>query len=259
MQILADIASAAGLLNERGWAESRAGNISCRVITDSILPYDDYPAGSPVPLPRPCPSLAGQALLITGSGTRMRDIARDPASNLALLRISADGESYIPVLGLDGKFGREPSTELPVHLAIQAHLEASRRSEASVVHTHPAEIIAITQHHEYSDELALNRLIWSMHPEIAFFLPDGIGLLPYEISATQSIADATVASLNERSVVVWAKHGILAVGETSEAAFDMIDAVIKAVRVYFICKSAGYSPQGLTFAEIEELRDLGRR
>jgi len=54
-------------------------------------------------------------------------------------------------------------------------------------------------------------------------------------------------------VVMWEKHGALAVGEDPYRAFDLVDAMNKAATLYLLCKNTGVNPQGLTEDQIEEI------
>jgi rhamnulose-1-phosphate aldolase len=99
----------------------------------------------------------------------------------------------------------------------------------------------------------MNRLLWSMHPETILFVPKGLGFIPYEIPGTSGIADATAKALEDHPVALWEKHGILATGTTVTDAFDLIDLLAKSARIYFMVKSTGYEPEGLTDAQLKEL------
>ena len=61
--------------------------------------------------------------------------------------------------------------------------------------------------------------------------------------------------MTDRRVVLWEKHGCLAVNQTLTEAFDDLDLLAKSARIYFLCKSTGTEPQGLTPAQIEEIRN----
>ena len=52
---------------------------------------------------------------------------------------------------------------------------------------------------------------------------------------------------------MWEKHGTFAVGEAVFDAFDMIDILSKSARIFFMVKQAGFEPEGLTDAQMDEL------
>ncbi|MDH7516585.1 MAG: class II aldolase/adducin family protein, partial [Bacteroidota bacterium] len=254
---LRDIAEAAACIVDRAWGEASAGNISVRLPT---VPVPRQHAKS-VPLQVPFPMLGGAVFLVTATGTRMRDIATDPARYTLALRVSKRGDAYAAA-PVGGTGYAPPTSELAVHLAVHAHLAARGRRERAVVHAHATEVIAITHNPAYcagkqhDDRTAmgtesgksgssihpmspagpnpLTNLVWSMHPEAALLIPRGVAVAPYARTGTQALADATVRALEDTAVVVWEKHGILAVGDDCMRAFDLIDVVAKALRVYFL-------------------------
>jgi rhamnulose-1-phosphate aldolase len=93
-----------------------------------------------------------------------------------------------------------------------------------------------------------------MHPETLIFVPQGIGFVPYTIPGTEAIAEATIRELHHHNVIIWEKHGCLAVGNSVLEAFDQIDILAKSAQIFFLCKGAGYEPQGLTDEQLEEIR-----
>jgi rhamnulose-1-phosphate aldolase len=92
-----------------------------------------------------------------------------------------------------------------------------------------------------------------MHPETILYVPQGLGFIPYELTGTMTIADVTIKALKEHTIALWEKHGVLATGATVEDAFDTIDLLAKAAKIFFMLKSAGFEPEGLSDAQIEEL------
>jgi rhamnulose-1-phosphate aldolase len=256
---LADMAEVAGYLWDKGWAERNAGNISVDV---SHLFGDQDGEVSGLPrrgLPRAYPALAGRGFLVTGTQKRMRDVCKEPAAGVCLIRMAKDAAAYSVIWPAGAAYW--PSSELPAHLGIHQFLLQTQAPQTVVVHTHPNEMIALTHAPAYAqDEPALNRLLWAMHPETKVILPEGIGLVPYTLPGSQELADATVAALRGRRVVTWEKHGVVAIGTDVFEALDLIDTVNKSAQVYFLCKSAGFEPQGLNLDQIAALeRPFGSR
>jgi rhamnulose-1-phosphate aldolase len=77
----------------------------------------------------------------------------------------------------------------------------------------------------------------------------------YAMPGTVEIAHKTVDIIDQYDVVLWEKHGVFAVGETVTETFDMIDILAKSAKIYFMCKSAGFEPEGLTEEELQELME----
>ena len=114
-----------------------------------------------------------------------------------------------------------------------------------ILHTHPADIIALTQNKVLKDEQKLNNILLGMQPETVVILPEGIGFVPYLLQGSQEIADATVEKCRTYRLIIWEKHGIFSIGKDIHDVFDSIDVVNKSASIYLKCKSAGFEPEGL--------------
>ena len=125
-----------------------------------------------------------------------------------------------------------------------------------VMHTHATELIALTQIKELCNEHQLNKVLWGMHPEAKVFVPAGVGFVPYVLTGTSSLGVATVRVLEEHDIALREKHGVFAIGKTPSETFDLIDIMTKSASVYFLCRSAGYDPEGLTDSQLDELGKL---
>jgi rhamnulose-1-phosphate aldolase len=95
-----------------------------------------------------------------------------------------------------------------------------------------------------------------MHSETVFFLPEGIGYVPFQLPGSMELADKTLEKLDKHQVVLWEKHGCLAIGNSVPDAFDKIDMFSKAARLWMIAHNAGYEPEGLTLEQLQRLKDL---
>ena len=244
------IAEVAGYLWSKGWAERNGGNISVNLT--SLLSEEEkkLPALLPaIPLQEPVKSLCGHIFYVTGTGKRMRYVAKDPFANGSLIRIADDGCSYEiiaeqPVL---------PTSELPSHLMMHDYLRAAGRDNRIVLHTHPTDIIGMTHCKPFLDSEKITRTLWSMIPECRIIVPKGVGIVPYEIPGTVTLAHATIEQLKEHDVVFWEKHGILAVGEDIIECFDAIDTLSKSAQIYFAARMAGGEPEGMTDQQLDDL------
>ena len=249
-EVLGQIAETAGLLAQRGWAEANAGNISKNVtclLAGGALPL---PVRS-VELPKAYPTLAGHVILMTVTGSRMRDIAYDPADGCMLLRIDEVGKAY-SVLAAFNASGR-PTSELASHLLIHEMLLETKSTATTIVHTHPPELVALTHVAESNPAGWLNEALWAAHAEVKIFFPGGVGYVPYIMPGSEKLAEATVDALRAHPVVVWARHGALAVAEDPLAAFDALDTLNKAAGIWLKCKAAGFVPHPLSKTELAEL------
>jgi rhamnulose-1-phosphate aldolase len=255
--VLAGAAEVAGLLWEKGWAERNAGNLSFDV-TD-LLPAADGAGDSAgaTPLPRPFSELGGRRFLVTAAGSRMREIAQDPDRFCGLLQCSSDGSLHHVAWEGCGAGAFVPTSELPSHLAIHAALLRRRSPHRAIVHTHPTELLALSHDRRVQGEAQLNRLLWAMHPEAVIVVPGGIGVVPFFLPGTMEQGLAAGAAMERHDVALWEKHGAAAAGATFAEAFDLLDTMNKAARLLLLCRAAGYEPEGLTDAQLDELRGAG--
>ena len=249
------IASVAGWLWQRGWAERNAGNISVRIDETGFLPASGRGYGHQVSLDRPFPSLGGVLMLVTGTNTRMHDVAVAPLDNLLLIRISDDGGAYT-VVSPAGATRLRPTSELAAHLLIHEMLSVSKPDHRVVMHTHVTELIALTQIRELCDARALNSILLGMHPETAVFIRGGTGFVPYLQPGTAAIGEATAKELEDHDIAIWEKHGVFATGKSPAETFDVIDMLAKAASVWFMCRAAGHEAEGLTEKQLDELKKI---
>lgn len=80
----------------------------------------------------------------------------------------------------------------------------------------------------------------------------------FSSSGSLELADATIRLLDRYDVVMWEKHGALAVGGDVIECFDMIDTLSKSAQIYLQARAMGFEPEGLTDEQSEELRKAFR-
>jgi len=197
--LVSDIAEIAGFLWQRGWSEKNAGNISVRIsaqLREEIISQSDRQI-----LDSPVTHLGNACFFITGTGTRMRDVAREPLDNGMFLRINQQGDEYFLITVSDVAI--KPSSELLSHLKIHDLISRRGSGETVVIHTHATELIALSHWDKIQNSDDLNTIIWGMHPETMIFIPKGVGLVPYILPGTAKIAAATMQSFEEHDVVLW--------------------------------------------------------
>ncbi len=244
------IAEVAGYLWQNGWAERNGGNITVN-ITDLV---DDgirqLPAISEVKqIGVKLPALKGCYFYCKGTGKRMRDLARWPMDNGSVIRILDDCESYVIIA--DSPV--QPTSELPSHLTVHAHLIETGSPYKATVHTHPIELVAMSHSKKFLGKDVLTRILWSMIPETKAFCPLGLGVVPYELPGSNKLADATLKELEDYDVVLWEKHGVFAKGLDVMDAFDQIDVLSKSAKIYIDAKCMGFEPDGMTDEQMAEM------
>lgn len=251
-KIIDDISKVALYLCKRGWAERNAGNISVNITELADDSRKSYAQSPKIPLRISPPELSGGCFLITITASRFRDLIQQPEENLLIIHVARKLDGYHILWGGKGLESR-PTSEFASHLKIHAFLLRNKLAQKVILHTHPSQLIALTHIEQYNREEVLNHLLWSMHPEVKIVLPNGVGFIPYRCPASVELADVTVKALEHHRVVLWEKHGCLAVGTDVFEAFDLIDTANKAAEIFFICKSAGFEPSGLSQEQLAEL------
>lgn len=248
---VAKVAETAGYLWQKGWAERNGGNITINIsaLIDDRL-KSRQAIGPKTAIGMRLPHLKDSYFFCKGTNRRMRDLARWPMENGSVIRICDDCESYEMIA--DNPVA--PTSELPSHLAIHDYLLSIGSPYKAVIHTHPIELIALSHHQVFLKKDVLTKLLWSMIPETRAFCPKGLGIIPYEMPSSLKLAEATVEGLKEYDVVMWEKHGVVAIGNDVLEAFDQIDVLSKAAQIYLTAKSMGFAPEGMTDEAMEELK-----
>jgi rhamnulose-1-phosphate aldolase len=231
--IARQVAEVAGMLWDKGWGEATSGNISVNAtgaFSGINLDYRTYPM---VPLASAYPKLSHHYLFITTKGSRMRDLRKDPSNGLCIIKISKTGEAY-QVLFEDPERPLEPSSELLTHLAIHNQMVIAGNGNQAIVHAHVHELVSLTHKPDLQNAERLNEVLMSMHTETPFFLPEGIGYVPLVAPGSPELAEANLLALQDHTIVVWEKHGCMAIGKDVHEAFDRIDVLAKAANIYLL-------------------------
>lgn len=248
---VAEVAEVAGYLWQKGWAERNGGNITINITDEVDDAIRTMPAISPVyKLDATFNHLKGAYFFCKGTNRRMRDLARWPMENGAVIRILPDCASYEIIADNPVK----PTSELSSHLAMHNRNVQQANGYKAALHTHPIDLIAMTHNPEFLKKDKLTYLLWSMIPETRAFCPKGLGIIPYQMPSTMQLAEATVKELDDYDVVMWEKHGVCAVSTNIMEAFDMVDTLSKSAQIYLTAKSMGFEPEGTSAKDMEDLR-----
>ena len=238
MEFLNEVCKVSGELWSKGWAERNAGNISMRLTAGEMAKFGITGPGTPwKALPKKVSGMAGDLVLISGTGKYLKNIAGDPERNLGIVEINDSGENYRTVWGFSD--GGSPSSELASHLEVHSIKKAaSPESKSTIIHTHPANLVALTYALEF-DTFSLTRLLWEMHTECIVVFPEGIEFLPWMVPGSNELADATAKALVKRNAVVWQFHGAFGWGSSPDEVLGLIDTMEKAAEIYLKVASAG--------------------
>jgi len=225
------------LIWQRGWAESNAGNVSLR-LPDSIVERvatlcftgssENAPQGS---MPDPGDFIW---LLVSATGSRYREFKKLGFESFVLLstrKLSDDHKHKADFISFPST--RKPTSECLTHVAAQQWLQNFRPVDKVVLHAHLTDWIVISSLAEYeADKHQLSESIISCLPEVQFYLPNGFKLLPYSDPGSEELAIITEAALIQTNIVVWEKHGIVVTADSINKAFDYLEVMAKAAKVY---------------------------
>lgn len=245
-------AEVAGYLWQKGWAERNGGNITLNITEYVDDEIKSLPAISEVQqIGKQLPYLKGCYFYCKGTQKRMRDLARWPMENGAVIRILDDCASYViiadqPVM---------PTSELPSHLAVHNYLLENGSPYRASLHTHPIELIGMTHNKKFLEKDVATNLLWSMIPETKAFCPRGLGIIPYELPGSVKLADATIEALGDYDVAMWEKHGVFAVDVDIMSAFDQVDVLNKSALIYIAAKNMGFEPDGMSREQMREMTE----
>ncbi|MBF0441312.1 MAG: rhamnulose-1-phosphate aldolase [Oligoflexales bacterium] len=254
--VLDQVREVSGYIWQKGWAERNAGNISVNVTDECKDSIRDLSSSSYVRYEGIYPALGDSYFFLSGTGLRIRDLAKDIPSlkrNACILKIDSEAKGYHMVWGGEAEYFR-PTSEFISHLSIHMDLIRRNTGHKAIVHTHPQELIALTHSEKYCKSgKQITDYLWRMLPEVRAFVPKGLSLIPYALPGSKRLAELTVKALPHCNVALWEKHGALATGPDIIEAFDFIDVANKGAIIFLKCLSAGYVPKGLSDGEIDEL------
>jgi len=216
----------------KGWSEATAGNISVRlerkpdILTPKAVKKLEFLYDGPE-----------MYMLVTKTGSRMRDVADDP-ENLCLVHVKK-GHEYEILAGSE-----EVTSEFPTHLMVQAKFLEWKMDKRAIVHTHPQNLIALMNLPDFPKYL---KMLLKIHPEVPIFFPEGIDMVEYEKPGSLILGIKTVEKLKEKNAVLWEKHGIVASGRNVSEASDRVEILEKAaeilLKILCLCKEPSGIPE----------------
>lgn len=219
-----------------GWDERNGGNISYRLSEEEVAPYLDLnkvlrviPNAGVHQTSFDASPLAGQIFLVTGTGKYFKNVKKDPANNIGIVRIAKDGKNAELLWGYEdgGRF----TSEFPAHM--MSHMARQKVDPESrvVMHCHPTNLLAMTYVHEL-DEAKFSHTLWEMSTECIVVFPEGLGVLPWMLCGTDEIGYATAKKMEKARLVIWALHGLYGSGKNLDEAFGLVETAEKAATIY---------------------------
>ena len=252
-ELLAMIGEAGRRLSEIDASEGAAGNISA-FLGWPVDPRRLFPNAEALTLPVAAPALAGGALLVTGSGRRLREILHDPTANLGCVMVDKGGRTG-RLYTSPHRFFERLTSELDSHLAVhQDQVGATGTNFHAVVHAQPVYLTYLSHIPRYRAAGVMSRRLLRWQPETVVNLPEGIGCVPFRVPGSPELSAATAAALRAHRIAVWSKHGVVARSDRSvKRAVDRIEYAETAARYEYLDLTNGGAGQGLTDAELRRI------
>ena len=245
---------------EQGWHERNGGNLSYRLRPEDVDTARKFFDKEPRPwtsLGVEAPTMGGVYFLVTGTGNYMRNVASDPSRNIGIVELSAAGDAYRIVWGLDE--GGRPTSEFPTHVMNHAVRAAATDGACRVIyHAHPTNIIALSYLLPL-DARTFTRVLWKAMTECIVVFPAGVGVVPWMVPGGADIARATSEQMKTFDAVVWASHGLFVSGADFDSTFGLLHTIEKAADIYGRARAMnGGSGEFLNTITDEGLRQIGR-
>lgn len=160
--------------------------------------------------------LEGERVLITPSRLRKHSLR---AEDLCIVNL--EGEK------LSGSLN--PSSEYRVHCAIYKN----RGDISAIVHAHPRYSIV--------SSLAAISFEYPILPETALSL-GAIPTVPFSPPGSQKLADSLIPHLANHNAFILQRHGVVALGEDLEEAFDRLEEVEHVAKIAYSLSVKGRIP-----------------
>ncbi|HEY2278084.1 MAG TPA: class II aldolase/adducin family protein [Streptosporangiaceae bacterium] len=190
-----------------------------------------------------CTGLAAAGLVVGTAGNvsaRAGELIAVTPSGLDYASLTAE---LVGVHRLDGTpvdAPLQPSSELPLHLAVYAASGAAGAAVGAIVHTHAPAATALS---------ALVDAVPAIHYQAASF-GGPVAVAPYATYGTKELAANVVAALAGRSACLMANHGAVTTGPDLRTAVTRAQALEWMCDVYLRAAAAG-RPRLLPPEEIE--------
>ena len=196
---LKEFVATASNMYRLGWDERNGGNISYLLKEEEVAEYLDLsrviriiPFAGVHNTSFDAAPLAGKIFLVTGTGKYFKNIEKDPANNIGIVRISASGKEVELLWGYEdgGRF----TSEFPAHMMSHIARLSVDPENRVILHCHPTNLLAMTYVHEL-DEAKFSHTLWEMSTECIVVFPDGVGVLPWMLCGTDTIGMATAEKM----------------------------------------------------------------
>jgi L-fuculose-phosphate aldolase len=179
-----------------------------------------------------CGQLAATGLVVGTAGNvsaRAGDLIAVTPSGLDYATLTAGLVGVHRPDGTPVEAPLQPSSELPLHLAVYAAAEAAGSSVGAIVHTHSPAATATS---------ALVDEVPAIHYQVAAF-GGPVAVAPYATYGTDELAAGVVTALAGRSACLLANHGAVTTGPDLATALTRARALEWVCDVYLRAAAAG--------------------
>ncbi len=255
LPVFADLVDSFGRVGQQltalGAAEGAAGNLSVFVRSFEGVVDERFRLWDVVDLPIAVPELADGWLLVTASGSRLRDVAGMPEKTMCLLNILKGGSEAARYAVQDLR----PSSEWNSHLAVhQQRVHVTSSHFHAVVHAQPRYTAYLSHLNAYGDTARWNCALLRWQPEMVLAFPEGMGFLPYATPGSREQMVQTAEGLGRYRAVIWARHGVVTRSECGlETAADLVEYLEVAAQMEYMNLLAGQAASGLSRAELAQI------
>ena len=223
----------------QGWHEANGGNLSYRMTQEEVSACRSYFSETPgewMAIKESFPNLAGEFIVVTGSGEYFRLVSTDLSSACGIIEIAPSGDAWRLVWGLKQK--RRPTSELAGHLAVHSiRLTVTGGLERTVYHAHPVHAVALSRVLDV-DSKTLSQALWKSLTESILMIPQGVGVIPWAVPGSSELSASTGESMRNHNIVLWPHHGLICSTPDCVYALGVIETVEKAAQIYLLARSA---------------------
>lgn len=256
IELLSTFSFLARFLHDKGWAQATGGNISLRLPLHEFSPSNiktKFPYKSTFSDNNPYTYLTDHVLILSASGSSMNEIASDPEQHVVICIFHHHNvELYAPLEHI------KPTSEWKTHFAVHNMLSSNSKEDHILVHAHVPSLIAFShiKFMLFRRERKINRLLFSLLPELIIKLPEGISILRFILPGSSKLAYCTSKAMLKTSVCLWQNHGIILRGKTLNDITSRLELLDHAVQIYTLINQMRIKPRILSRHTIRRLKKI---
>ncbi|MCL2064987.1 MAG: class II aldolase/adducin family protein [Candidatus Cloacimonetes bacterium] len=229
VEVIEEIKEIAAFCMFKGWAEKNAGNLSYRLeekmLFNWLVSNKEFKIKKSLEMDNFILD-ENFTILISNSGVKFRDIVEDPLAHFSAVYL----QNGVLNIHCSDEFS-SPSSEFRTHLLIHQYLLKEQSPNNTIIHTHPTHLIAFSHKHYLHSKNKLNRILESTIPEIEKYIPKKTGFVDLYPAGSDALAEESLKEIQNHEVVVWKKHGCIAIGDNFWNTIDKIDLLDKAAQI----------------------------